>query len=76
MGRSQQLGMFLMAGAVLDALIMLIGLARRSYWVVALPVAMAVAVMCALTFWVGWTMVNTEEDLAELEEADAVPAVA
>ena len=76
MGRSQQLGMFLMAGAALQALIMLIGMARRSYLVIALPVATAVGIVCALAFWVGWTMVNTEDDLAELEESDVVPAVA
>jgi hypothetical protein len=68
--------MVLMAGAAIQALITLIGLARRSYLVVALPVAAAVGVVCALAFWVGWTMVNTEEDLAELEEAEGIPALA
>jgi hypothetical protein len=67
--------MFLMIGAAIQMLITLIGLARRSYLVIALPVAAAVAVVCALAFWVGWTMVNTEEDLAELETAEGVPAL-
>jgi hypothetical protein len=74
MERSQQVGMLLMAGASLQALIMLIGVLRRSYVVIALPVMAATGLACALAFWVGWTMMNTEPDLAELEQQDAVPA--
>ena len=74
MGRSHQLGMFLMIGAAVQMLIMLIGTARRSYLVVALPVLAAVGVISALAFWVGWTMANTEADLAELEEQESIPA--
>ena len=71
MGRSRELGMFLMIGASLQMLIMLIGTMRRSYLVIAVPVLAASAVISALAFWVGWTMANTEPDLAELESADA-----
>jgi len=74
MERSRQIGMFLMIGASLQMLVMLVGMLRRSYLVIALPVVAATGVACALAFWVGWTMVNTEPDLAELEEQDAVPA--
>ena len=74
MGRSHQLGMFLMIGAAAQMLIMLIGTARRSYLVIALPVLAAVGVISALAFWVGWTMANTEADLAELEEQDSILA--
>jgi hypothetical protein len=74
MGRSQQLGTFLMIGATLQMLIMLIGTARRSYMVIALPVLAATGVISALAFWVGWTMVNTEAELAELEAQESVPA--
>ena len=38
MGQSRQLGMILMIGAVADMLIMTIGVMRRSYLVIALPV--------------------------------------
>ena len=41
MGRSKQLGTFLMIGAAVQALIMLIGTMRRSYLVIALPVLAA-----------------------------------
>ncbi len=74
MGRSHQLGMFLMIGAAVQMLIMLIGTARRSYLVIALPVLAAAGVISALAFWVGWTMANTEADLAELEEQDSILA--
>lgn len=74
MGRSRQLGMFMVIGAAFGMLIMVIGALRRSYMVIALPVVAATGVVGALAFWVGWTMMNTEPELAELEEEDAVPA--
>jgi hypothetical protein len=76
MGRSQQLGTFLMIGATIQALFMVIGTMRRSYLVIALPVLAATGLISALAFWVGWTMANTEPDLAELEEQAAVPSIA
>ncbi len=74
MGRSKQFGTLLMIGAAVQALIMLIGTMRRSYLVIALPVLAATGLISALAFWVGWTMANTESDLAELEERESVPA--
>ncbi|HEX5478558.1 MAG TPA: hypothetical protein VFY79_02435 [Dehalococcoidia bacterium] len=75
MGRSQQLGMIMMAVAAIQMLIVVIGTMRRSYLVIALPVVTAVGIVSALTFWVGWTMANTEPDLAELEAQDAIPSI-
>ena len=74
MGRSRQLGMFIVIGASIQMLIMLIGTLRRSYLVIALPVLLATGAVSALAFWVGWTMMNTEPEMAELEEETAVPA--
>ncbi len=74
MGRSRQLGMFIVIGARIEMLIMLIGTLRRSYMVIALPVLLATGVVSALAFWVGWTMMNTEPEMAELEEETSVPA--
>ncbi|MBI2724076.1 MAG: hypothetical protein HYX50_03340 [Chloroflexi bacterium] len=77
MGRSRQLGMFLAIGAAVQMLIMVIGTLRRSYMVIALPVLAATAVISGLAFWVGWTMMNTEPELMELEDApSSVTAVA
>ncbi len=74
MQRSRQLGLFIMMGASISMLIMLIGFLRRSYLIIALPVIAGVGVISALAFWVGWTMANTEPELAELEREElAVP---
>ncbi len=75
MGRSKQLGNILMAIAAVQGLFMLVGTLRRSYLVIAIPVLTAVGLISALMFWVGWTMANTETDLAELEDAVEVPVV-
>ena len=74
MERSRQLGTILMIGAALQMLVMLVGTMRRSYLVIALPVLAATGVISALAFWVGWTMANTEAELAELEAQESVPA--
>jgi hypothetical protein len=67
MDRSQMTGMLIMAGAALEMLLFLYGAARRSYMAVALPVMAAVAAVSALAFWVGWTLLTTEEEIPELE---------
>jgi hypothetical protein len=67
MDRSQMTGILIMAGAVLEMLLFLYGAARRSYMAVALPVMTAVAAVSALAFWVGWTLLTTEEEIPELE---------
>ena len=74
MGRSRQLGMFLVIGASIQALVMVIGTMRRSYMVIALPVLAATGIVSALAFWVGWTMMNTEPEMIELEQQDSIPA--
>ncbi len=66
--RSRMLGRALMAGAVLQLLVFLIGLARRSYLVVALPVGVGLALVSALAFWVGYTMAFAQWD----DEIDAL----
>jgi len=75
MDRSRRLGTFMMVFSAIEMLIMVVGVMRRSYLAIALPVAAAVALASALTFWVGWTMANTEPDLAELESQDAIPSL-
>jgi hypothetical protein len=69
MSRAQTTGVVLMAGAVLQMLLFVIGAAKRSYLALALPVMAAMTALTALTFWVGWTMVTMEEE----EEAPPAP---
>jgi hypothetical protein len=71
--RSQSTGILIMAGAALQLLLFLYGLARRSYAALAVPVALAVAGLSALAIWVGWTMLTTESDLPE-PELESPPA--
>lgn len=59
--QTRQAGQALMGGAAFAVLLMLIGVARRSYLAIALPVAAGVALIGALAFWVGYTMAMTEE---------------
>jgi hypothetical protein len=45
-----------MALAVVQALLFLLGIARRSYAAIALPMLVLVAAASGVAFWVGWTM--------------------
>ena len=54
--RTRQLGQGLMALAVVQALLFLLGIARRSYAAIALPMLVLVAAASGVAFWVGWTM--------------------
>lgn len=73
MGRSRQLGLMLALGASIQMLLLVIGVMRRSYLAIAVPVVVATGIVSALAFWVGWTMMNTEPELAELEEELEIP---
>lgn len=68
MDRSQMTGVAIVAVAVVQVLLFVVGLARRSYLALALPIGLAVAGISALAIWVGWTMMTTETDLPEPEE--------
>ena len=67
MERSQTIGAVLMAVSGLQMLIFTLGVMRRSYLAIALPVLAATAAISGLLFWVGYTMINMEPDLAELD---------
>jgi len=67
MERSQTIGTLLMAASGLQLLVFTLGMLRRSYLAVALPVFAAMGAISGLLFWIGYTMVNMEPDLAELD---------
>ncbi len=71
MDRSQTTGALIMAGGAIQLVLFLIGVVRRSYVALALPITLAVAGISALAVWVGWTMMTTESDLPEAEEPAA-----
>lgn len=72
MERSQTMGTMLMAVSALQMLVFTLGMLRRSYLAVALPVLTAMAGISGLLFWVGYTMVNMDPDLAELDLEEEV----
>ena len=55
-------GRLLMAGSILQLIVFAVGVSRRSYLVLALPVGSAVAMLSGLAFWVGYTMAYAELD--------------
>ena len=70
MDRSQMTGALIMVGAVVQLLVFLIGVARKSYYTLALPILLAVAAVTGLAVWVGWTMMTTEADVPEPGESE------
>lgn len=60
------------------ALLFLVGLARESYWALAIPVAVLTLFVLGLAFWVGWTIltirVEPEPPLDASPSPDATPA--
>jgi hypothetical protein len=66
--RSRQLGQALMALSVVQLLLFVVGAMRRSYLVLALPVAAGLALASGLAYWVGYTLAHAHWD--EDTEAD------
>lgn len=57
----------MMAVAGVQVLLFTIGVVRRSYLAIAVPVLGAIAAISGLLFWIGYTMVSMEPDAAELD---------
>ena len=74
MDRSQATGVAIIAVAAVQLLLFVVGLARKSYLAVAIPVGLVLAGVSALAIWVGWTMMTTETDLPEPDEPESAPA--
>ncbi|MDI6857936.1 MAG: hypothetical protein QME71_06440 [Dehalococcoidia bacterium] len=70
MERSQTFGLLIIAVSVIEMMLFLWGIARRSYLALALPVLGAMAALNLLTIWVGWTMLTTETETPEMEELE------
>ena len=49
----------------------LLGLLQHSYWALAIPVAIAVAFVLGLSFWVGYTIATIQVEPFEETEASA-----
>lgn len=68
--RSRQLGRLVMAVSGVSLAVFLAGIVRRSYLVLAIPVAILAGATAGLTFWVGYTMATTRWESDDLSEYD------
>ena len=66
--RAHTTGVLLMAGALIQMMLFVWGATRKSYLALALPMTAAMTTLTALAFWVGWTMMNLEEEPEEPSE--------
>ena len=73
---SQRLGVIIMLASVLEMVVFVWAVSRRSYLAVALPITLILGALNALAFWIGWTMFTaSEEEEEELEPAlEEVPS--
>ena len=69
---SRAQGGLICVGVVVVAAIFLLGLLEKSYWALALPVAIAVFFALGLTFWVGYTIATIRVE--PYEDAPPPPA--
>jgi hypothetical protein len=72
--RARSTGLFIIAASVIEFLLFIYGATRKSYLALALPITAAMATLTALGFWVGWTMMNLEEDGPEGSEPPVSPS--
>ena len=57
---SRTQGLLICGGAVVTAILFGVGLLSGSWWAVAIPVAVLLAFVLGLTFWVGWTIATVQ----------------
>jgi len=74
--QSRAQGGLICIGAVVVGALFLIGLANHSYWAVAIPVALFVAFVLGLVFWVGWTIATIRVEPEPAPEARPEPSSA
>ena len=65
-------GVLICAGAGLAGLLFLIGILSKSYWALAIPVAILTFFVLGLSFWVGWTILTVQVE----PEVDVAPPAA
>lgn len=71
--RARQAGQGLMVASGLALLLFAVGIARRSYIALAIPVVAGTAALAALAFWVGYTMAAQAGEEADFTEAEGAP---
>ncbi len=59
---SRTQGLIICAGAAILGLVFALGLLAGAWWAVAIPVAILLAFVLGLTFWVGFTIATVQVD--------------
>ena len=72
MEQSRTMGMVLMSFSALQMLVFTLGMLRRSYMAIALPMLAVMGAVSGLLFWIGYTMINMEPDLSELDMEEEI----
>lgn len=67
--RARRMALGICGISVALAATFLFGVARQSYWALAVPVAGAVLGLAAMVFWIGWAIVTQRSTLAEPHRA-------
>ena len=57
---SRTQGRLICIGVGLLGLVFVLGILNESYWALAIPVAVGVAFVLGLAFWVGWTIATIQ----------------
>ena len=68
--QSRALGGVVVVAAILAVALFLFGLARESYWALAIPVAIVTLFVLGLVSWIGWTILTVQTEAT----GDALPA--
>ncbi len=58
--RSRVLGGLVCLGAIVAGALFLFGLTLKSYWALALPLAVLVLFVLGLVLWIGWTIATVQ----------------
>ena len=73
---SRTQGGFICVGVAFLAALFLLGLLQKSYWAIAIPVAILVFFGLGLAFWVGYTIATIRVDPEPFGDAGAAEAEA
>ena len=67
--QSRSLGRIMIALSLALPFLLLIGIAKRSYFVVAIPVLLMVTIVSGVSLWAGCTMANPVSDESDSRES-------
>ena len=67
--QSRSLGRIMIALSLAVPFLLLIGIAKRSYFVVAIPVLLVVTIVSGVSLWAGCTMANPISDESDSRES-------